>query len=144
MNLLIFYKILKKLQLNVSIKLNRLEEGRILYPLVCRRPAETVSLQTSLTWCVNWHKHHTCVRVDILFTCWRRLYNRIISIRGEAWASKTSWSPRRLLKCLYQAKKVNSHVYLYERHRSCPYFYAFSIRLWDYSDIVAFVGFSFY
>jgi predicted O-linked N-acetylglucosamine transferase (SPINDLY family) len=42
MNLLIFYKLLKKLRL---IKINRLEEGHNLYPLVCRRPAETVSLQ---------------------------------------------------------------------------------------------------
>ena len=44
MNLLIFYKLLKKLRL-MSIKINRLEEGHNSYPLVCRRPAETVSLQ---------------------------------------------------------------------------------------------------
>jgi hypothetical protein len=29
----------------MSIKINRLEEGHNSYPLVCRRPAETVSLQ---------------------------------------------------------------------------------------------------
>jgi hypothetical protein len=39
MNLLIFYKILKKFQL-MSIKINRLEEGHSSYPMVCRRPAE--------------------------------------------------------------------------------------------------------
>ena len=30
---------------HMSIKINRLEEGHNSYPLVCRRPAETVSLQ---------------------------------------------------------------------------------------------------
>jgi hypothetical protein len=31
---------------HMSIKINRLEEGHNLYPLVCRRPAEIESLQT--------------------------------------------------------------------------------------------------
>ena len=30
---------------HMSIKINRLEEGHNSYPLVCRRPAETLSLQ---------------------------------------------------------------------------------------------------
>jgi hypothetical protein len=30
---------------HMNIKINRLEEGRNSYPLVCRRPAETLSLQ---------------------------------------------------------------------------------------------------
>jgi hypothetical protein len=30
---------------HMNIKINRLEEGRNSYPLACRRPAETVSLQ---------------------------------------------------------------------------------------------------
>jgi hypothetical protein len=32
-------------QTHMSIKINRLKEGHNSYPLVCRRPAETVSLQ---------------------------------------------------------------------------------------------------
>ena len=44
MNLLIFYKLLKKLRL-MSIKINRLEKGHNSYPLVCRRLVETVALQ---------------------------------------------------------------------------------------------------
>jgi hypothetical protein len=51
MNLLIFYKLLKKLRL--SIKINRLEEGHNLYPFLCRRPAETVSLQRRQM-CYRW------------------------------------------------------------------------------------------
>jgi hypothetical protein len=39
MNLLIFYKLLKKLRL-MNIKINLLEEGLNSYPLVCRRPAD--------------------------------------------------------------------------------------------------------
>jgi hypothetical protein len=34
---------------HMSIKINRLEEGYNSYPLVCRRPAETVSLQRRQT-----------------------------------------------------------------------------------------------
>ena len=45
MNILIFYKLM-------SIKINRLEEGHNSYPLVCRRPAETVSLR----------RRHICYR----------------------------------------------------------------------------------
>ena len=37
---------------HMSIKINRLEEGHNSYPLVCRRPAETVSLQ----------RRHICYR----------------------------------------------------------------------------------
>jgi hypothetical protein len=52
MNLLIFHKLLKKLRF-MNIKINRLEEGHNLYPLVCRRPAETVSLQRRQI-CYRW------------------------------------------------------------------------------------------
>jgi hypothetical protein len=34
----------------MSIKINRLEEGHNSYPLICRRPAETMSLQRRQTW----------------------------------------------------------------------------------------------
>jgi hypothetical protein len=44
-DLLIFYKAFEKTPTHMSIKTNRLEEGHNSYPLVCRRPAETVSLQ---------------------------------------------------------------------------------------------------
>jgi hypothetical protein len=44
MNLLIFYKLLKKLRL-MSIKINRLEEGHNSYPFGIWRPVETMSLQ---------------------------------------------------------------------------------------------------
>jgi hypothetical protein len=37
----------------MSIKINRLEEGHNSYPLVCRRPAETVSLQSRQI-CYRW------------------------------------------------------------------------------------------
>jgi hypothetical protein len=37
----------------MSIKINRLEEGHNSYPLVCRRPAETVSLQRRQI-CCRW------------------------------------------------------------------------------------------
>jgi hypothetical protein len=37
----------------MSIKINRLEEGHISYPLVCWRPAETVSLQRRQI-CYRW------------------------------------------------------------------------------------------
>ena len=37
----------------MSIKINRLEEGHNSYPLVCRRPAETVSLQRRQI-CYRW------------------------------------------------------------------------------------------
>jgi hypothetical protein len=33
-----------KYDTHMSMKINRLEEGHNSYPLVCRRPAETVSL----------------------------------------------------------------------------------------------------
>jgi hypothetical protein len=38
---------------HMSIKINRLEEGNNSYPLVCRRPAETVSLQRRQI-CYRW------------------------------------------------------------------------------------------
>jgi hypothetical protein len=40
-------------QTHMSIKINRLEEGHNSYPLVCRRPAETVSIQRRQT-CYRW------------------------------------------------------------------------------------------
>jgi hypothetical protein len=40
-----------------------------------------------------------------------------------------------LLKCLYKARKVNSHVYVCYGYRSCLCFYDFSIRLWNCSDV---------
>ena len=52
MNLLIFYKLLKKLRL-MSIQINRLEEGHNSYPLVCPRPAETVPFQRRQI-CYRW------------------------------------------------------------------------------------------
>ena len=33
------------------------------------------------------------VRVDILFTCGKHLYDHTISLRREAWANKTSFTP---------------------------------------------------
>ena len=54
MNLLFFDKILKKqTPTHMSIKINRLEEGHNSYPLVCRRPAETVTLQRRQI-CYRW------------------------------------------------------------------------------------------
>ena len=41
----------------MSIKINRLEEGHNSYPLVCRRPAETVSNSTIFTGFCEFHGH---------------------------------------------------------------------------------------
>ena len=41
----LFFTSFEETRTHMSIKINRLEEGHNLYPLVCRRPAETVSLQ---------------------------------------------------------------------------------------------------
>ena len=53
------------------------------------------------------------VRVDILLTSGKPLHARINSLRGEIWAHKTSLTPPFLLKCLYQARKVSSHLFVY-------------------------------
>ena len=44
----------------MRIKINRLEEGHNSYPLVCRRPAETVSLQTE----TNGHNNITTRKIE--------------------------------------------------------------------------------
>jgi len=51
-------------------------------------------------------------QVGILLTCMKHLHDRIISPRGEAWAHKTSLTPPLLLKRMYLAMKLNSHVYV--------------------------------
>jgi hypothetical protein len=43
---LIYPQAFEETPTRMSIKINRLEEGHNSYPLVCRRPAETVSLQS--------------------------------------------------------------------------------------------------
>jgi hypothetical protein len=43
----------------MSIQINRLEEGYNSYPLVCRRPAETVSLQRRQIYVIDEELQHT-------------------------------------------------------------------------------------
>ena len=50
------------------------------------------------------------VRVVILLTCGKHLHDHIISLRGEVWAHKTSVTQQFLLKCLYYARRVSSHL----------------------------------
>ena len=47
------FKAFEETPTHTSIKINRLEEGHNSYPLVCRRPAETVSLQRRKI-CYRW------------------------------------------------------------------------------------------
>ena len=50
------------------------------------------------------------VRVGILLTCGKHLHDHIISLRGEVWVHKTSVTQQFLLKCLYYARRVSSHL----------------------------------
>ena len=52
-------------------------------------------------------------RTGILLTCGKYLHGSIISRREEVWAHKNSITTPFLLKCMYQARKVGGHVYLY-------------------------------
>jgi hypothetical protein len=52
-------------------------------------------------------------RTGILITCGKYLHGSIISRREEVWAHKNSITTPFLLKCMYQARKVGGHVYLY-------------------------------
>jgi hypothetical protein len=66
------------------------------------------------------------VRVGILLTSGKHLHDSIILLRGEVWANKTSLTPPFLLKCLYQARKVNGHVFVglgYQFYLFLRYFY---------------------
>ena len=49
------------------------------------------------------------VKVNILHTCRKHLYDPIISPKREVWFQKTSFTPL-YLKCLYQARRVSDHV----------------------------------
>jgi hypothetical protein len=53
MNLLILLQAFEETPTHMSIKINLLEEGYNSYPLVCRRPAETVPLQR-IQICYRW------------------------------------------------------------------------------------------
>ena len=57
------------------------------------------------------------VRVGILLACRKHVHDRTISLTGDVWSHKTSLTPNLLLKCLYQARKTNSHVCVYYEYR---------------------------
>jgi len=48
------------------------------------------------------------------------LHNRIISLRGQVSAHKTSLTHHFLLKCLYQTRKVGDHVFVVLRISILP------------------------
>jgi hypothetical protein len=54
--------------------------------------------------CEIWHSTHKS----------KHLHDRIISLRWEVWAHKTSLPPHFLLKCLYQTRNVSGHVFVSE------------------------------
>ena len=76
----------------------------------------------------GWHSH-------VENTC-------IIFLRGEVWAHKTSLTCHFLLKCLYQARKVNSYV-CGTMYQIFLCFYGYFIGFWNYSDRVVFFVFHF-
>jgi hypothetical protein len=45
------------------------------------------------------------MRVGVLHTRGKHLHDRIVSLRGDVWALKTSLKRHFLLKCLHQTKK---------------------------------------
>ena len=51
------------------------------------------------------------VRVCVILRCGKHLHDGIISLRGEVWVNKISLTAPLLMKCLYQARKVNGHVF---------------------------------
>ena len=61
-------------------------------------------------------------RTGILLICGKYLHGSIISCREEVWAHKNSITTPFLLKCMYQARKVGGHVYLYVK--VCNFRYA--------------------
>ena len=58
-----------------------------------------------------------CVRVGMLLVCRKHVHDCTISLRGDVWSHKTRLSPNFLLKCMYQANKTNSHVFVYYEYR---------------------------
>ena len=76
------------------------------------------------------------VKVGLLLTCSKLLHGRIISLRRQIWAHKTSLASHFLLRCLYQAMEMSGHVYGCVVYRFCSY--DCSTRLWNCSDSVIF------
>ena len=50
---------------------------------------------------------------------WNYVHDRIISLRGDAWAHKTSLIRNLLLKWLYQTRKWNDRVFMCYEYRFC-------------------------
>ena len=64
------------------------------------------------------HHKQTCniqyqyVRVGILLTCGKHLYDSITSLRVEVLAHTPSLTSHMLLKCIYQARKISCYVFV--------------------------------
>ena len=69
--------------------------------------------------------------------CRKQLHDHIILLRGETWSHKTSLSHHFLLKCLYQARKLISHVFICMGYPFCLF-----LQFWN--CFVVFLCFSFY
>ena len=52
------------------------------------------------------------MRVGILLTCSKHMYDYIISPRGEVWGHKTSFTLPLFFNWLYQARKVSGDVFV--------------------------------
>ena len=101
MNLLIFYKILKKLRLIWVKKINQLEEGYNSNPLVCRWPAETVTLQ----------RRQICYQQNQL-----KKYQTIKEVKQYKHIIKNSSNDynKNLILNKIQNLNVNNKIYLYK------------------------------
>jgi hypothetical protein len=56
------------------------------------------------------------VRASVVLTCGKHLHDCIMSLRGEIRVHNTILPCHFLLKCQYQAKNVNDHVFVCNGH----------------------------
>jgi len=77
------------------------------------------------------------VRVGILLTRGKHLYDRIITQKGEIWAHKVKLVI--LLKCPYQVRKVSDHIFVCKGYRCCLRFYDCPNIALNCSDRVLFI-----
>ena len=82
--------------------------------------------------------HIKCYFVNMLVSAFytKALHDRIISLRGEVLAHKTSLYPTFFIKCLSQARNVSGRVRSIEFSSS---FYYFSIEFWNCSECMVFL-----
>ena len=84
------------------------------------------------------------VRIDILPTYENHFHDRIISLRGQVWAHKTSLTPPLFIGVPVPSQK-SKRSYIYALGVSImPLFYDFYIWFWNFSDSVLFFCFFFF